>query len=55
MLMLGSAQHGISKGLKYESNHQINLTACVASAPRRQVIWGVSPQQKTHLKLEEKT
>jgi hypothetical protein len=23
-------------------NNQINLTACVASAPRRQVIWGVS-------------
>jgi tetratricopeptide (TPR) repeat protein len=27
--------------LKYESNHQINLTASVASAPWRQVIWGV--------------
>jgi hypothetical protein len=28
-------------------NHQINLTACVATAPWRQVIWGVRASKRS--------
>jgi hypothetical protein len=36
--------------MKETHNNQINLTACVAGAPWRQVIWGVS-EKKDRIKM----